>query len=251
MLPERLSSNSAPNKSSGRQYRSSGGAFARLLRRGTGEDWSEVEAAEIASLMGLPHARYILGDYNGEPVVVTPSFMQGPQSTLILGNTLLMQVDPTYNVGTVRYRQNTHTVDLIITLLEHAAIATPRDCPDSDALRTAADVFVGYLALDVLIGNTDRHHENWGLVVEWEMNQALVRLAPTYDHASSLGCHERDAEKERRLQSRDRNFDCAAYAARARSAFFLEPTDPKPMSTLDAFTKAARRHPGAAKSSPF
>jgi hypothetical protein len=120
-----------------------GRCLCKTARPGTGEDWSEVVAAEIASLMGLPHARYFLGDSDGEPVVVTPSFLQGPQSTLILGNALLMQVDPTYNVGAVRYRQNTHTVDLVVTLLEDSEIGIPRDCPASDALLTAADVFVG------------------------------------------------------------------------------------------------------------
>jgi hypothetical protein len=54
-----------------------GRRLCETARPGTGEDWSEVVAAEIASLMGLPHAQYFLGDYNGEPVVVTPSFLQG------------------------------------------------------------------------------------------------------------------------------------------------------------------------------
>jgi hypothetical protein len=182
-----------------------GRCLCKLPRQGTGEDWSEVIAAGIAALMGLPHARYFFGEYHGEPLVVTPSFAQSLQSTLILGNALLMQVDPIYNVGAVRYRQNTHTVDRVLNVLNYAEIRTPHGTPES--VGTAPDVFLGYLALDALIGNTDRHHENWGLVVELESDQAVVRLAPTFDHASSLGCHETDANRERRLLSRDRNSD--------------------------------------------
>ncbi len=47
------------------------------------------------------------------------------------------------------------------------------------------------MVLDALIGNVDRHHENWGLVGHPETDQQgnrtfLVYVAPTYDHASCL-----------------------------------------------------------------
>jgi hypothetical protein len=134
-----------------------------------------------------------------------------------------------------------------MNLLANLDIHPPHGCPRVENLQTAADVFVGYLGLDALIGNTDRHHENWGLVVELENDQAIIRLAPTFDHASSLGCHETDAKKERHLFSRDRNFDCAAYAKRARSAFFLNETDKKPMSPQAALLQAAEGHAAAAR----
>jgi len=37
------------------------------------------------------------------------------------------------------------------------------------------------------------------------------------------------------------------YVERARSAFYLSPSDPRPMSTLGAFHKAAQKSPQAAK----
>ncbi len=46
---------------------------------------------------------------------------------------------------------------------------------------SAFDSFAGYLMFDALIGNTDRHHENWAAVAETH------RLAPSYDHGASLG----------------------------------------------------------------
>ena len=224
-----------------------GRCLCKVPRPGSGEDWSEVVAAQIADKIGLPHARYILGDYHGDPLVVTPSFAQNPGSTLVLGNTLLMQIDQTYNVGAVRFHQSTHTIDRVIRLLGLDVIMPPRDSPQVEVVQTAAGVFLGYLALDALIGNTDRHHENWGLVIGPENEQAVIRLAPTFDHASSLGCHETDANRERRLCSPDPNFDCAAYAGRARSAFYLEPTDSRPLTTNAAFAEAAKRHPEAAR----
>jgi hypothetical protein len=45
---------------------------------------------------------------------------------------------------------------------------------------TAAEAFAGYLTLDALIANIDRHHENWGVIGQ-------ARLAESYDHASGFG----------------------------------------------------------------
>ena len=83
--------------------------------------------------------------------------------------------------------------------------------PDSPL--TARAAFAGYLLLDALIGNTDRHHQNWGLL---RGRGPALRLAPTFDHASSLGFLLNDAQRVRYLsQSGGQSVD--AYAARARS----------------------------------
>jgi hypothetical protein len=104
------------------------------------------------------------------------------------------------------------------------------------------DVFVGYLMLDAWIGNTDRHHENWALVVRPQ----ATHLAPSYDHAASLGAHETDAIRHDRLTTRDRRRSMQRYVERARSAFYASPPDTKPMSTLDAFREGGRRQPRSA-----
>jgi hypothetical protein len=49
-----------------------------------------------------------------------------------------------------------------------------------------------YFVLDALICNTDRHHENWGFLMTYQpvdsenVNDQL-KMAPSFDHASSLG----------------------------------------------------------------
>ena len=44
--------------------------------------------------------------------------------------------------------------------------------------------FLKVLIFDVLIGNSDRHHSNWGVVFKEATNK--VKLAPLYDNGSSL-----------------------------------------------------------------
>lgn len=48
------------------------------------------------------------------------------------------------------------------------------------------------LAFDALIGNTDRHHDNWGMLFEWQTDgnrMSRVELAPAFDNGTALG-HE-------------------------------------------------------------
>jgi hypothetical protein len=69
--------------------------------------------------------------------------------------------------------------------------------------------FVGYLMLDALVGNTDRHHENWGILQTITLNDDREKrhlglsirmgLAPTFDHASSLGRELLDEARQRLL----------------------------------------------------
>jgi hypothetical protein len=111
-------------------------------------------------------------------------------------------------------------------------------------VQSALDVFVGYLMLDAWIANQDRHHENWGFIVS---PQRIVHLAPTFDHASSLGWNETDKTRIQRLTTKDKRRGMDRYVERALSAFFSSPASSKPMPTLDVFSEAARLRPPAAK----
>jgi hypothetical protein len=43
------------------------------------------------------------------------------------------------------------------------------------------------LAFDAIIGNTDRHSENWGFLIEPAAGPARYALAPAFDNGTSLG----------------------------------------------------------------
>jgi hypothetical protein len=45
-----------------------------------------------------------------------------------------------------------------------------------------------------------RHHQNWGLILSPDKK---TYLAPTFDHASSLGRNETDENREDRLATKD------------------------------------------------
>ncbi len=208
------------------------------IREGTGEDWSEKVACELAELLGIPHAEYDLALWKGRRGVVSNSFLPSG-GRLIHGNELLAKIVPQYP-ATKFFQVRQHSLRVVTTLV-HAS-KPPIGFALLPDIQTAVDVFIGYLMLDAWIGNQDRHHENWGLVLS---KDGSVHLAPSYDHASCLGRIETDIEKYERLTTKDKNRTVDYYIGKASSAFYASPTSKKPLSTLDAFRSAARSRPVA------
>jgi hypothetical protein len=206
--------------------------------RGTGEDWAEKIACELAELLGLPHVAYELAEENGtgKPGVVCESFTPSPRA-LVLGNELLLARDPAYPAGEgQRYKVREHTVDAVAEVVQGLALPLPPFAGNpSEGVATALDVFVGYVLLDAWIANQDRHHENWGAV----RLEDRLHLAPTFDHGASLARNLTDEERCERLSSRDANRRIPAFVEKARSAFYAKPTDTKPMTTFEAWRALA------------
>lgn len=99
----------------------------------------------------------------------------------------------------------------------------------AEAAEAAKNQFAGYLLLDAIVGNTDRHHENWGVVRERRERRWVGHLAPSFDHASSLGRELPEAKRVMRLAKGT----VPAYAERARGAIYLPGRTGRGPSLLD------------------
>ena len=212
-------------------------------REGTGENWAEKVACELCKLLELPHAEYDLAVYRGKKGVITPNFVP-KGARLELGNEILARYVSGYE-KTKRFSQTQHTLSRVLRWVRGKEVDLPIGFSGFDYLNSAIDVFVGYLMLDAWIANQDRHHENWGYVVE--LSNGSIHLAPTFDHASSLGRNESDENRVRRLNTKDIGMSMERYIERAKSAFYQTQKDTKPLSTIDAFIIAAKRRPDAAR----
>ncbi len=218
----------------------------KMGRPGTGENWAEKVCCEICRLLGLPHAEYDFaiansGNWKG---VVSPMFVP-KGARLILGNELLASVAPGYE-ETKRYSTRQHTLGRVRAVLTKFPIALPLgyNPPETGEMVKAFHVFTGYLLLDALVSNQDRHHENWGLIATLD---AGLFLAPTFDHASSLGRNETDESRLKRLGTRDSGYSVRTYVSRAESALYAGTTSQKPYTTIGAFENAAKYNPSAAR----
>lgn len=204
-------------------------------RPGTGENWAEKVCCGICYLLDIPHSHYELAMWKDHKGVVTPNFV--PEGgRLVFGNELLAKFVPDYD-GARRVRAPKHTLSRVMAvMLGVAGIDMPLRFSPPAEIKDVAGVFLGYLMLDALVGNQDRHDENWGLIL---LPDGRITLAPTFDHASSLGRNERDAERMERLTTNDQGRSVERYVERARSALYGRVGD-KPLTTLEAFEEAAR-----------
>jgi len=208
----------------------------------TGEDWSEKVVSELCELLGLPHANYEFATWKDQHGVASLSFAP-PRGRLVAGNEVLIQIEKGYPKERF-YGVRQHTLRLVLTIMKQDVIQPPLNWDTFGAVQSALDVFVGYLMLDAWIANQDRHHENWGFIVSPDIT---IHLAPTFDHASSLGWNETDSIRLQRLSTRDRRRTMERYVERALSAFFSSPSSNKPMPTFDVFQEASRLRQLAAK----
>lgn len=216
-------------------------------RLGTGEDWSEKVAYHIARQLEVPCPRVELAKLGTQRGILSWDFLhhtsstgEVTRSTLVHGNDVLWGFDNTYPKE-VRYDAKRHTIEAVHDALTTILPASDRE--PSGAVADFFDTFVGYLLLDALIGNTDRHHENWGVELSRQGDRRYARLAPSYDHASSLGRELNDTRRRERMDGSSRA-TVASYANKAQSAFWALDGSRK-LSPLEALAVGARLRPNS------
>jgi hypothetical protein len=191
--------------------------------------------------VGLPHVHYELAELYDRDSYVQPGVVcescAPPPLSLVLGNQLLLERDPKYPADERRkYKVRAHTPDAVADAVRTLAPPAANWMTNVPAgIETALDIFIGYVMLDAWIANQDRHHENWGALRDDEL-----RLAPTFDHGACLARNLTDEERKERLTTSDRNRTVAAFARRARSAFYGDATASKPLGTVEAFAAFSR-----------
>lgn len=212
-----------------------GRCLYKHIRPNTGEDWAEKVAEQLCKLLGLPHANYELAE-TWEKNYGTVSFNFIPEDgDLIHGNEILTPLVPNYPTYET-YNASQYTIDVVLSAIESSQVQLPPDWTVPEGIKTAQDLFIGYILLDALIGNGDRHHENWGFVQSRQANSSkLLYLSPTYDHASCLGRELLDAKRKVR--------SVEAYAKKCTSAFYRDVNDKKPLKTFELFKELANRYP--------
>ena len=197
----------------------------------SGEHWAEKIAAEVAAMLDIEHARVELAASDGMYGSVTESFIHGNQ-VLIHGNQLLAITHAGYDSERT-FQQSSHTLCNIWGTLNRISefVGMDRD----DARQRIAE----YIVLDAVIGNTDRHHENWGVVVERVGDRQNGRIAPSFDHASSLGRELRD---ERRILLMNEH-RVGQYSEKGRGAIYWSEDQRHCPSPLELARRAARQYP--------
>lgn len=205
----------------------------------TGEDWTEKVAAEIAQVIGFRAAKVELAYYQGRRGSASLSFITDHNLHLEHGNEILAGHLLNYDQSKKQH-QSEHTLHNIIRAL---LLMFPNEQDSSYILTQLAD----YLVLDALIANTDRHHENWGLFWRTVMYSKVPSIpslksydvAPSFDHASSLGRELLDAKKDVIIKNKTIN----QYLDKGRGGIYWHETDPHGISPILLVEQSAIKYP--------
>lgn len=137
--------------------------------------WSEVIAYELARPLGL---------------MVPPAFAAHDSLTGVSG--VLVEFFYGYAAATETTRF-VHGADFMQDSFANAKKGRPHALRENLIICRALKVpgairwWLEALLFDTLIGNTDRHSENWGFLFKWHDQNMSVGMAPLYDNGTSLG----------------------------------------------------------------
>ena len=139
--------------------------------------WGEIIAAEIGEMIGVsvPPAFPAINSATKKSGALIEWFYEDEECTFVLGGRYMeLMID---NFDTKKGRQ--HNFDSIVSLLE-----------EFQTFGMIKDWLIEWskgLIFDALIGNTDRHQNNWGILF---YSNGEAELSPWFDNGTSLG-HER------------------------------------------------------------
>lgn len=195
----------------------------KVPARFPGEIWSEKTAEAIGTRMGLPIARVELARQSSdEPLpsgTICLSFVDRSQGMRFEpGNELMEQQARAALDRYLRDDEGQVGLDAVYDFLRSERTRPPLQITPEHALagESADFFFTGYLVLDALIGNVDRHHENWGAVLSAD---GRLHLAPTFDHGACLGRELQPAKRNNYLTYRQVD----TYASNRKSAAKIAP----------------------------
>lgn len=181
-----------------------------------GEDWSEVVSTQVAIHLGVPCAPTRACLRNGRRGSISRSITPEGHS-LNEGRVVLKRARvpgyfphqegaPAIDPSRPSVKRPGHNLANIRLALD-GVLAPPGF--DGPAECLGFDVFAGYMILDALVANRDRHEQNWAVLTP-QLLSPPERLSPTYDHASSLGYNLTDPKRKAYLADADKLEDWAS-----------------------------------------
>ncbi|AYD39289.1 protein kinase [Clostridium fermenticellae] len=140
----------------------------------TTEHFSEKIAADIASIINFPCAKIDLGTYNGREGVMSYR-INSDREPLIEGVSLIIKLYNQYDVNKLFDCKSNeyYSLDMIMKSLQEFKLEKE---------------FLKIPIFDFLIGNSDRHQNNWAII----KSDTGVKISPLYDNGSSLCCYENE-----------------------------------------------------------
>lgn len=136
---------------------------------GTTDHISECIAYEIAQLLDIPCAKFELGRYHGREGSISYSIIKKSSQNLVEGINFITLLYPEYDPEKfidVRTERR-YSIEMVKKSIEEFV---------------PIEGFLKMLMFDYLIGNSDRHQNNWAILIKNDK----MEWSPLYDNSSSL-----------------------------------------------------------------
>ncbi|HCC08007.1 MAG TPA: phosphatidylinositol kinase [Clostridiales bacterium] len=154
----------------------------------TGEYWAEKLASMLADRINLPCQSVEIGKYKGRIGSMNYYFLENSE-TLVEGINFITKIFIDYDENkfydTVLDRH--YDIQMIVEAINVVGLSTE---------------ILEIIIFDILIGNSDRHHSNWGVV--FNEIERTIKIAPVYDNSSSLCCYNNEEDIEDILRDKCR-----------------------------------------------
>ena len=204
-------------------------------RPNTGEDWAEKVASDIARHIEVDAAEVELAACADRIGCASKMFVEKGEN-LLHGNEILAGQITGYDRNKKQHHCD-HTLSNIVSAVQQL-LGNPT------IHERVLQVLASYMVLDALIGNTDRHHENWGFLMRYERKSprdsiARLRVAPSFDHASSLGRELLDERRSRIL----RESGIGRYASSGCGGIYLASTDKRGANPIKLIEFGVQHYP--------
>ncbi len=176
---------------------------------GTTDHVSECIAYKIAQLLEIPCAKFELGMYKGREGSMSYNIIKNSNQILVEGIYFITLIYPGYNPEQFidSLTKHRYSVEMVKKAIEAFV-------PIEDLLKM--------LMFDYLIGNSDRHQNNWAIIIEDDKKE----WSPLYDNSSSL-CAYISEEQIAGYFGKDKNRWNALVDTKSRSLLRCKEFDEK------------------------
>lgn len=149
---------------------------------------NEFIGSHLFAATGIPTQQTWLGTYRGQSVIACRDFMQDYPEDYLLIHFKQLEISMPGESSLSKARPDWEFVHHVIS-----------DSPFLSRLREQTfHRYYQMLCVDALIGNFDRHSNNWGFIADENTN--IQQLAPVYDCGSCLAPHVSEEVMRERLQ---------------------------------------------------
>lgn len=145
----------------------------------TGEHWAENIATFLADEIGIPCAKTKIGVYKGDIGVMSYLVHDNTTESLQEAVQYITKIYPNFDVDRLYDRESDKRYS--IQMIEECIKET-----------NLFQDFIKIPIFDCLIGNSDRHQSNWGIITDRSGNP--IKISPLYDNGSSLCCRVKEED---------------------------------------------------------